>query len=479
MTELEKVATNLRISIFGLGYVGLCTAACFAHRGFQVIGVDVDPKRIGMIRHKKTPIHEPGLKELLEKSIDSKKLSCTQNSECAIKNSDVSIIAVGTPIQRNGSVDLKYLRSVSIDIGKALRAKKAYHLVVVKSTVLPGTTENTVKPLIEKNARKKCGSTFEICYNPEFLREGSAIGDLLGSDKIVIGEITSRSGDVLEELYRMFYGSRLPPIVRTRIATAELIKHANNAFLATKVSFINTIANICQAIPETDVTTVAKAIGLDRRIGPSFLEAGLGYGGSCLPKDVRALTSFAERLGTKPVLLGAVQDVNRLQPCKVIEMAQKLLGDLESKRVAVLGLAFKPNTDDVRDAVSIEVARGFLNKKARVVVYDPMATKNAKLLLGNEVEYRSSALKCIDGADCCVIATAWPEFKTLSWKNFVSRMRTPIVIDGRRIYNPEDFTRKLRFAAIGLGSRAPREKLAFRKSTRRALKTQRRGVAVK
>lgn len=456
---------GLRLSIFGLGYVGLCTAVCFAHKGFRVIGVDVDPKRVKMIQHKKTPIHEPGLEDLLEKSIDSQKLSCTQDCGEAIENSDISIIAVGTPTQRGGSHDLGYLRSAAIDIGKALRTKKAHHLVVVKSTVLPGTTENTVKPLIEENAEKKCGITFGICYNPEFLREGSAVEDIFNSDRIVIGEMESRSGDILEELYRRFYGTQLPPIIRTKLATAELIKHANNAFLATKLSFINTMANLCQAIPETDVTIVAKAIGLDRRINPLFLEAGLGYGGSCLPKDVRALTSFSERLGIKPILLGAVQDVNRMQPYKVIELAQKLLDDLKGKRIGILGLAFKPNTDDVRDAVSIEVIRAFLDKKAHVAVYDPMAAANAKQVLGNKVEYKQSALECVDGADCCVIATAWPEFKALSWRDFAKHMRTPVVIDGRRIYDAEEFGRKLKFAAIGLGNMA--SKREFHKTSLR------------
>ena len=454
-----------RISIFGLGYVGLCTAVCFAHKGFRVIGVDIDPKRIKMIQNKKAPIHELGLEDLLEKSVDSQKLSCTQDCGEAIENSDISIIAVGTPPQHGGSYDLGYLRSAAIDIGKALRTKKAYHLVVVKSTVLPGTTENTVKPLIEENAEKKCGSTFGICYNPEFLREGSAVEDIFNSDRIVIGEMESRSGDILEELYRRFYGTQLPPIIRTKVATAELIKQANNAFLATKVSFINTIANLCQAIPETDVTIVAKAIGLDRRINPLFLEAGLGYGGSCLRKDVRALTSFSERLGIKPILLGAVQDVNRMQPYKVIELAQKLLNDLKGKRIGILGLAFKPNTDDVRDAVPIEVVKGFLDKKAHVAVYDPMAAGNAKQILGNKVEYMPSALECIDGADCCVVATAWPEFKALGWKDFAHHMRTPIVIDGRRIYNAEEFGQRLKFAAIGLGNIVP--KRDFRKTSLR------------
>jgi UDPglucose 6-dehydrogenase len=443
-----------KVSILGLGYVGLCTAVCFAHRGFKVIGVDVDSEKIKMINEKRAPFHESGLDYLLKKSVDSQMLYCTEDCQYAIKNTDISFITVGTPIQTDGNVDLKYVQSVAKNVGEALRIKQKYHLVVVRSTVLPGTTENIIKPLIEKCANKKRGLTFDICCNPEFLREGSAVEDIFNSDRIVIGEFTRKSGDILECFYREFYRHKVPPVIRTKPAIAELIKYANNAFLATKVSFINTIANICEEIAQADVAIVAKAIGLDGRISPLFLNAGLGYGGSCLPKDVKALVSFSERLGVNSILLKAVEEVNRRQPYTVLKLAEALLSDIRGKRVAILGLAFKPNTDDMRDAVSINVVKGFLEKKAEVIVYDPMAMKNARNLFKNKVKYASSAIECINGADCCIIVTEWSEFKALKCEDFISHMRTPIAIDGRRIYNAEEFGRKLKFAAIGLGGKA-------------------------
>lgn len=442
-----------KISILGLGYVGLSTAACFAQKSFKVIGVDTDKQKISMISEGKAPFYEPGLDELLKASVDSQMLHCTEDCRYALENSDVSFITVGTPYQQDGTVNLKYVQSVTKDIGNVLKTKQEYHLVVLKSTVLPGTTKNAVKPLMEKSAGKKCGSTFDICYNPEFLREGSAIEDVLNPDRIIIGEFTRRSGDILEHLYNEFYGCKLPAVIRTKPSVAELIKYANNAFLATKVSFINTIANICEAIPNAEVSMVAKAIGLDRRICPLFLNAGLGYGGSCLPKDVRALISFSDRLGLNPLLLEAVEEVNSFQPKKLAKLAEMMLGGTQGKRVAVLGLAFKPNTDDVREAVSIKIVKEFLEREAEVIVYDPMAIENARNLLKNKVKYASSTAECINGADCCVIVTEWPEFQALKCEDFIGRMRTPIVIDGRRIYDPEEFGRKLRFAAVGLGRR--------------------------
>jgi UDPglucose 6-dehydrogenase len=424
---------------------------CFAHKGSKVIGVDVDPQKIKEINEGKSPIYEPRLDELLKASINSKALCCTNDYEYATRNSEISFITVGTPSRANGALSLRHLKSAVKNIGKSLRTKRDYHLVVVKSTVLPGTTENIVKPLMEEFSGKKCGSTFDICCNPEFLRQGSAIEDVLNPDRIIIGEFGKKSGNSLEHLYREFYGRKHPPIIRSSPSTAELIKCANNAFLAIKISFANTIASICEAIPGADVTVVSKAIGLDRRIGSLFLNAGLGYGGSCLPKDLRGLAYVSKRLRLSPLLLRAVEKVNNLQPLRVVEMAQTLLGNLQGKRVAILGLAFKPNTDDVRDSASMRVAKRFVDERAEVIVYDPMAMKNARNLLNNKVQYASSPIECINGADCCVIATEWPEFKTLKSEDFICHMRTPVLIDARRIYSADMFRSKLRFSAIGLG----------------------------
>ena len=450
--NVKKLALSMKkISILGLGYVGLCTAVSFASKRFKIIGVDVNSEKVKMINEGKAPIYESGLDELLKRSVDSQMLHCAEDCGYAVRNSGISFITVGTPYRPDVSIDLKYVKSVAKSVGNALKNKEEYHMVVVKSTVLPGTTEKIVIPIIEKHSGKRCGLAFDVCYNPEFLREGSAIKDILNPDRIIIGEFSRQSGDRLESLYRDFYENKLPPVIRTNPSTAELIKYVNNCFLAMKISFMNTIANICQEIPEADVTTVAKAIGLDRRISPLFLNPGLGYGGSCLPKDIRALVSFSQKLGYKPSLLKAVEEVNILQPYKVVRLANRLLGKIRGKRIAVLGLAFKPNTDDLRDAVSIEVVKGLLKEKAEVVVYDPAAIKNAEKLFKDKVRYASTAFECISDADCCIIVTEWPEFKALKCEDFIRRMRTPVVIDGRRIYDPKEFSRKLIFAAIGLG----------------------------
>jgi len=287
--------------------------------------------------------------------------------------------------------------------------------------------------------------------NPEFLREGSALKDTLYPDRIVIGEYDRKSGDTLEALYKDFYKENLPSLVRTTLSTAELIKYANNAFLATKISFINTIANLCQQIPQTDVTTVAEAIGMDKRIGPLFLNAGLGYGGSCFPKDIKALIAYSKSLGYDLKILNAVEQVNAAQPLVAVELALKMLGSLKNKRIAILGLAFKPNTDDMREAVSIKIINKLLQEGAEVVAYDPKAMRNAKEIFGNNIQYASSEIQCIKDADCCIIVTEWNRFKRLKPEDFLQNMRQPCLIDGRRIYDPKRFNPKLKFMAVGRG----------------------------
>lgn len=440
-----------RISIVGTGYVGLCTAVGFATRGYQVTTSTHDPEKAAMINKGVSPFYEPGLQESLEKVVKEGLLRCVTTREEAVVNTDITFIAVGTPSQPDGSIDLRFIKKSSREIGEALKKKEAYHLVVVKSTVVPGTTERTVKPAIEAHSNKCCGVNFGLCMNPEFLREGSALHDTLNPSRIVIGEHDRKSGGTLEALYRDFYGEKTPPVIRTNLATAELIKYANNAFLAAKISFINTMANICQKVPDADVTTIAKAIGLDKRISPLFLRAGLGFGGSCFPKDVKALIAFSKSLGYDPSLLKAVEDVNDAQPLKAIELAKKHLGSLKGKRVAVLGLAFKPNTDDVREARAVPIINRLLEEGAKVAAYDPAAAPNAKKIFKNKIKYASSAIECLEGAECCIIVTEWDEFKKLQPEHFIENMKNPTVVDGRRIYDPELFRRRLTYAAIGLG----------------------------
>lgn len=439
-----------RVSIVGTGYVGLCTAVGFASKGYNVITSTHNHKKADKINCGIPPFFEPDLRQMLEESVKNKKLKCVTNRRDAIENTDITFIAVGTPSQPDGSIDLQYIRESSREIGEALKEKIAYHLIAVKSTVVPGTTENVVKPILEESSRKQCGIDFGLCMSPEFLRQGVAIFDTLNPDRIVIGEYDAKSGDMLEDLSKIFYSRNTPPIIRTGISTAELIKYTNNAFLATKISFINTIANLCQKIPNSDILAIAKAIGLDKRINPQFLNAGIGYGGSCFPKDVKALIAYSKSIGYDPKLLNAVEEINNDQPKQVIALAKKHLGNLQDKRIAILGLSFKPNTSDMREARSIPIINQLLNEGAQVVAYDPVAIPNAKSLLRKEITYASSPIECLKDTNCAILVTEWDEFKKLTPEDFQS-MRQPILIDSRRIFNPEDFTGKVKLEGIGLG----------------------------
>jgi UDPglucose 6-dehydrogenase len=439
-----------RIAIVGLGYVGLTTALCFASRGMNAVGVDVDTSRIDAINSKRLPIHEPGLERVLMDAVEKGFISTNQ-----MPISDVYFITVGTPSKKDGSVDLQYIKKASEDIGVAIKSGGAdsYRLVIVKSTVPPGTTRNIVKRRVERFSGRKAGVDIGFCSNPEFLREGSAVIDTMSPDRIVIGEFDKRSGDSLEGLYYSFYGAdKMPPLIRTSMENAELTKYANNAFLAMKVSYINEIAQMCERISGADVTVVAKGIGLDKRIGERFLNAGLGWGGSCFPKDVKALIAFSKSIGYNPLIVSGTLEVNEKQPLAAVEMAKKALGDLKGKRIAVLGLAFKPDTDDIREAVSLRILTKLLEEGALITAYDPVAQPNVERILAEKVTYSNSSLGCIQGADCCIIVTEWDEFKELTCKDFLTNMKNPIVIDGRRIFAPKDFMGTgVKLLAIGLG----------------------------
>jgi UDPglucose 6-dehydrogenase len=444
-----------RISVVGTGYVGLSTAVGFAGKCYSVITSTHECEKASLVNRGIPPFHEPGLAESLQKAVRNGYLKCVVGREEAILNTDITFVAVGTPSQSDGSIELQFIESSAGEIGEALAKKNGYHLVVVKSTVVPGTTENVVKPALEKSSKKTCGVDFGLCMSPEFLRQGYALYDTLNPDRIVIGQYDQKSGDVLEALYREFYAEKTPPIIRTNISSAELIKYASNAFLATKISFANTIANMCEKIPGADVTLVTKAMGLDKRIGPLFLNAGLGYGGSCFPKDVKAVIAYSKGLGYEPELLENVEKVNKTQPLKAVEFCQKLLGSIKGKRIAILGLAFKPDTDDMREARVVPLVNQLLKEGAAVVAYDPVAIPKAKTILKDKIEYASSTLECLKNSDCCILVTEWDEFRKLTPEDFLQNMRQSILIDGRRIYDPKVFSQKLKFAAIGLGPNQP------------------------
>ncbi len=430
----------------------MCTAVAFASRGIRTIGIDMDEERIRQILKGEAPLHEPQLDEMLKKVVRKKLLDATSDISLAT-DTRTSFLTVGTPSQPDGSIDLSYVKKATGELGRALQKKQGYHLVVVKSTVIPGTTNSTVKPVLEQSSGKNVGRTLGLCANPEFLKEGTAINDALHPDKIVIGANDKKSASQLKQLYQNFYGRNLPHVIVTSPETAELVKYASNAFLATKVSFINTIANIAQHHPGVDVNTVAEIIGRDPRIGPLFLKAGPGYGGSCLHKDLQALINHSQQHGYDPPLLKATEETNEEQADRVVQLAEKLTGHLDQKRIAILGLAFKKDTDDIREASSIRVIDRLRKKGAKIVGYDPMAMPNFESAFGNTIELAKNPHGALRGADCAIVMTEWDEFRRLKAKDYIAQMRLPILVDARRVYNPAEFS-ELKFAGIGFGSEA-------------------------
>jgi UDPglucose 6-dehydrogenase len=334
----------MKISIIGTGYVGLVAAACSADKGFEVITSSHDEDKVKTINKGRAPFYEKGLDEIVERAVKKGTLRAVIGREEAILNSDISFIAVGTPSLPDGSADLTFIKRTALEIGKALKKRGDYHLVVARSTVVPGTTRTVIKPLVEKESGKKAGLDFGLCMSPEFLRQGNAVYDTLRPDRLVVGEFDTRSGDMLYDFYEQFYGKDSFPILRMNMESAEMVKYASNAFLATKISFINEIASICETVAGVDVYEVAKGVGLDSRISPKFLRAGSGFGGSCFPKDVKALIAFAKERDYEPNLLEEVLNKNIRQAMHVVELAESGLGTLQNKTIAILGLSFKTLT---------------------------------------------------------------------------------------------------------------------------------------
>lgn len=428
----------MNISVVGAGYVGLITAAGFAEKGHRVACVDVVRSKVEAINGKRSPIYEEGLEEILERHVGVN-LSASMDLRRTVAGSEVTFICVGTPSLENGSIELSYVKESARQVGLALKEKKGFHIVVVKSTVIPGTTDLVIRPILEKASGMKAGAGFGLAMNPEFLREGVALSDFRNPDRIVLGFSDSKTLDVLEKLYSGFNST----LVKTDVKTAEMIKYASNAFLATKISFINEIGNVCKKLG-IDIYGVAEGMGLDRRISPHFLRAGLGFGGSCFPKDVKSLAYLSRRLGVKPNMLKAVLDVNESQPARFIELVKRKAGPLRGKRVAVLGLAFKGDTDDVRESPAVKVVRGLLKEKAVVVAYDPQAIVNARAVLGEQIEYATSSLECLKDADLALIVTEWGEFRNLDF----SGMRHKIVVDGKRMLDSANLGKGVDYEGI-------------------------------
>ncbi len=428
-----------RICVIGVGYVGLVTAACFADFGNQVISLDIAEDKIQKLKRGEMPIYEPGLEELVQRNVAAGRLSFTTNYAEAVPGAEFIFVAVGTPSGVDGEADLKYVRLATAEIARNLTG---YAILVNRSTVPVGTGDSTAETLIKHG--KKWGVDFSVVSNPEFTREGAAIWDFLHPDRVVLGSVDVKAAQAVAEIYKPV-GAR---IMITDLRTAEMIKYASNSFLAMRISFINEIASICEKLG-ADVKQVAAGMGMDARIGPAFLDAGLGFGGSCFPKDVKALQYMAEVNGLHPQLLRAVMEINRDQRRQVIVKLRDILGNLRDKNIGLLGLAFKPNTDDVREAPAIDLIHLLLNEGACVRAFDPVAMENARRQLDG-VTLCPDPYELARDADAVILVTEWNEFKQLDLPRIAGLMRQRVFIDGRNVYDPRAM-RELGFEYRGVG----------------------------
>lgn len=430
----------MHIAVIGTGYVGLVTGACFAEFGVDVTCVDIDAEKIARLLSGEMPIYEPGLEQLVTKNMQSGRLQFTTDIKQAVEQALVIFLAVGTPPKSDGSPDLSFVQAAASSVAEHMNG---YKVVVTKSTVPIGTGEYLRKLIKETNPR----SNFGIVSNPEFLREGAAINDFMRPDRVVIGSKDEEAIAIMRDLYRPLYLIEAP-FVLTSLEGAELTKYAANAFLATKISFINEIASLCESIG-CDVHDVARAIGMDRRIGNKFLHPGPGFGGSCFPKDTRALATVAREFGRDSLIVDAVIEVNRRQRLAMLPKIEKLAGGLEGKTIAVLGLAFKPETNDMREAPALEIISGLLKSGATVRAYDPVAMIEAAEMLP-EVSYADDEYAAVTNADALVFVTEWNQFRALDMRRIRDLMRSPRIADLRNIYEPEDM-RELGFEYVGVG----------------------------
>ena len=430
-----------KICMIGTGYVGLVTGACLADFGHSILCVDVDSEKIELLKNSVIPFYEPGLKEFIDRNTARKRLGFSDDVEWGIRESEVIFIAVGTPSLPDGQADLTQVFAVAKTIAENMTD---YKVIVNKSTVSVGTGAR-VAEVVRSHQRKPV--PFDVVSNPEFLREGSAIEDFMRPDRVVIGASSEKAMEIMSEIYRPLYLFETP-IVRTNVETAELIKYASNAYLATRISFINEVANLCEKVG-ADVHVVAKAMGLDGRIGPKFLHPGAGFGGSCFPKDTRALIKIAEQAGTRVSIVEAAVAVNEQQREVVFQKIVGLLHTLKGKSIGVLGLSFKPKTDDMREAPSITVIGKLLEQGARVKAYDPVAQENAKKVL-MDIDYCQDPYAVAEDVDALVIMTEWNEFRELDLARLKSLMKKPNIVDARNVYDPRKM-RELGFGYVGIG----------------------------
>lgn len=438
----------MKITIVGTGYVGLVTGACFSEVGIEVTCVDIDKKKIENLKKGIIPIYEPGLEKMVQRNIEKNRLSFSTSLSESLKDVDVVFSAVGTPPDEDGSADLKYVLDVAREVGENMNN---YTLIITKSTVPVGTAEK-VRAAMQKALRKRNANIdFDVASNPEFLKEGDAVNDFLKPDRIVVGVDSKRARDLMTKLYKPFTMSG-HPVIFMDIVSAEMTKYAANAMLATKISFMNDMANLCEIVG-ADVNMVRKGIGSDRRIGKYFIYPGTGYGGSCFPKDVKAIIKTADAVGYSMEVLKSVEDVNERQKSVLFNKAMKYFNsDLKGKTIAIWGLSFKPQTDDMREAPSLVIVNKLREAGAIVKVYDPVAMAEAKRILKDKVDYTEDQYETLIDADAIFLVTEWPEFKFPNFKIIKKLMKGKVIFDGRNVYDPEEMKKEgFDYYGIGIG----------------------------
>ena len=443
-----KEGKNMPVSVIGLGKVGSPMVACFAAKGHSVMGVDIDSRAVRMINRGMTPVFEPGLTELLQANQDN--ISATEDYEVAIANTNITFIIVPTPSDEHGGFSIKYVVAAAEQIGKALRKKSDFHLVVLTSTVLPGSTEKGVLPILEQYSGKRCGTDFGVCYNPEFIALGNVIDGINNPDFVLIGESDTRSGELLAAFYKTICEND-PPIARMNIVNAELTKISVNTFITTRLSYANMLAEICESIPNCDVDVITSALGLDSRIGSKYLKGAVGYGGPCFPRDNVAFAYLARQLGKEATLAEATHEVNKRQ---VLRLESIIMSKLpEGGKVGILGLSYKPDTDVIDESQGVELARSLVAKNISVVLYDPAAMDNTRVALGDSDSalFASSVEDCVQQSDLIVITTPWEEFKDIRPAYLSHHSSRPIILDCWRILERQKYEQVAEYMTLGVG----------------------------
>ena len=436
----------MKIAVIGLGFVGLTLSSVLASKGITTLGIDLDKEKCSKIVKGIPTFFEPELKKTLKKAL--KKNLLITDKVSSINNCDFIFITVGTPQKKNGEIDLSFIKTVVKNVGKIIPKNKKKPIILIKSTVIPGTMKDVILPTLEKNSKKKAGKDFGLISNPEFLQESKAIHDTIKPHAIVLGGYRTQFMSKTRKFFSRFNPNT--PIIITNHQTAEMIKYANNSFLATKISFINQLASICQEIPDTNIDDVADAIGLDSRIGNQFLDAGPGYGGSCLPKDMKAIINLSSKVGVKPTMLNAVEKTNKQQINNIIKLMKQNIGKIKGKKVTVLGVAFKPNTDDIRDSMSIELIHRLIKSGAVVKIHDPKALDNARKIFHDNITYTDSIPSALKDSQCAIIMTKWKEYERINNKT-TKYMKKKFLIDTRRILSDKNL--RLKYYGLGLGQK--------------------------